>query len=57
MWIAGNIPNRTDVEWLKEGGGIFGDKHPAADRFNAGQKVVSWSSFFGGGAVRRPATC
>ena len=42
MWLAGNIPNRTDVEWLKQGGGIIGDKHPAADRFNAGQKVVYW---------------
>src|SRR5262249_56143482 len=30
MWLAGNIPNRVDVEWLKEGGGIVGHKHPPA---------------------------
>jgi formate dehydrogenase subunit gamma len=51
MWIAGNIPNRTDVEWLKQGGGIIGDKHPAADRFNAGQKVVYWVVVLGGALV------
>src|SRR6185436_10245466 len=27
MWIAGNIPNRGDVEWLKQGGGIVGNEH------------------------------
>jgi formate dehydrogenase subunit gamma len=51
IWIAGNIPNRTDVEWLKQGGGIIGDKHPAADRFNAGQKAVYWIVVLGGGLV------
>src|SRR5215207_10279634 len=28
IWIAGNIPNRVDVEWLKRGGGIVGHDHP-----------------------------
>jgi formate dehydrogenase subunit gamma len=51
MWIAGNIPNRVDVEWLKEGGGIVGDRHPVADRFNAGQKLVYWAVVIGGGIV------
>ena len=51
MWIGGNIPNRVDVEWLKEGGGIVGDKHPAAERFNAGQKLVYWVVVLGGGLV------
>jgi formate dehydrogenase subunit gamma len=51
IWIAGNIPNRVDVEWLKEGGGIVGDKHPAAERFNAGQKVVYWVVVLGGALV------
>jgi formate dehydrogenase subunit gamma len=37
MWIAGNIPNRVDVQWLKRGGGIVGHDHPPAYRFNAGQ--------------------
>jgi formate dehydrogenase subunit gamma len=51
MWIGGNIPNRTDVEWLKEGGGIVGHGHPAARRFNAGQKLIYWIVVLGGGAV------
>jgi formate dehydrogenase subunit gamma len=51
MWIAGNIPNRVDVEWLKGGGGIVGDQHPAAERFNAGQKLVYWVVVLGGGLI------
>src|SRR5262249_34328123 len=51
MWIAGNTPNRGDVEWLKEGGGIVGHKPPPAYRFNAGQKMVYWIVVLGGGAV------
>lgn len=51
MWIAWNVPNRVDVEWLKEGGGIVGHKHPPADRFNAGQKMVYWIQVLGGGAM------
>jgi formate dehydrogenase subunit gamma len=51
MWIAWNIPNRRDVEWLKEGGGIVGHKHPPADRFNAGQKMIYWIVVIGGTAV------
>jgi formate dehydrogenase subunit gamma len=51
MWIAGNIPNRVDVEWLKEGGGIVGSHHPPAKRFNAGQKMIYWIVVIGGTAV------
>ena len=38
-------------EWLREGGGIVGHKHPPADRFNAGQKMIYWIVVLGGGAV------
>jgi formate dehydrogenase subunit gamma len=51
IWLAGNIPDRTDVEWLKEGGGIVGNQHPPAKRFNAGQKMIYWIVVLGGGAV------
>ncbi len=51
MWIAGNIPNRADVEWLKQGGGIVGGKHPPAGHFNAGQKLIYWAVVLGGGAL------
>ena len=48
IWIAGNIPNRVDVEWLKRGGGIVGHDHPPAYRFNAGQKMIYWIVVIGG---------
>lgn len=51
MWIAGNIPDRTDVEWVKRGGGLFGHDHPPAKHFNAGQKMIYWIVVLGGGAV------
>jgi formate dehydrogenase subunit gamma len=51
MWIAWNFPTRVDVEWLREGGGIVGHKHPPASRFNAGQKMIYWIVVLGGGAV------
>jgi formate dehydrogenase subunit gamma len=51
MWIAWNIPSKVDLEWLKEGGGIVGHKHPPANRFNAGQKLIYWIVVLGGGAV------
>ena len=51
MWIAWNLPSKVDLEWLKEGGGIIGDKHPPAERFNAGQKMVYWIVVVGGGLV------
>src|SRR4051812_34788620 len=28
MWLGGNIPNKSDVDWLKRGGGIVGHDHP-----------------------------
>jgi formate dehydrogenase subunit gamma len=51
MWIAGNIPTKVDIEWLKQGGGIVGHRHPPAYRFNAGQKMIYWIVVLGGGAV------
>ncbi len=51
MWIAGNIPNRVDVEWFKRGGGMVGRDHPPAYRFNGGQKAIYWIVVLGGSAV------
>jgi formate dehydrogenase subunit gamma len=51
MWIAGNIPNRVDIEWFKRGGGIVGHDHPPAYRFNGGQKAIYWIVVLGGTAV------
>jgi formate dehydrogenase subunit gamma len=51
MWLRGNIPNRTDIEWIKRGGGIVGHDHPPAYRFNAGQKAVFWMVVLAGAAI------
>ena len=51
MWIAGNIPNRVDVDWLKRGGGMVSQDHPPAYRFNGGQKLIYWIVVLGGGAM------
>jgi formate dehydrogenase subunit gamma len=50
LWVRDNIPNRRDIEWFREGGGLIGNGHPKAGRFNAGQKMVFWLTV-GGGAV------
>jgi formate dehydrogenase subunit gamma len=53
MWIGGNIPNRVDIEWLRQdfGGIATPGKHPPAYRFNAGQKAIYWIVMLGGVAV------
>jgi formate dehydrogenase subunit gamma len=51
MWIAGNIPNKVDFDWMKRGGGIVGHDHPPANRFNAGQKAIYWIVVIGGTTV------
>ncbi|MDB5595081.1 MAG: formate dehydrogenase subunit gamma [Hyphomicrobiales bacterium] len=52
IWVRDNIPEKLDLDWIKAGGGLFSKgKHPAAKRFNAGQKVVFWIVFFGGLAM------
>ena len=51
MWIAWNIPTKVDVNWIKEGGGLVGDRHPPAARFNAGQKMIYWIVVLGGAAA------
>jgi formate dehydrogenase subunit gamma len=51
MWIAGNIPNRVDIEWFKRGGGMVGHDHPPAYRFNGGQKLIYWIVVLGGSAI------
>ena len=49
IWIKDNIPGKVDLEWVKQGGGILPNgKHPAAPRFNAGQKGVFWIVVLGG---------
>lgn len=53
LWIRDNLPERADIEWLKQGGGLLsgGKAHPEAGRFNAGQKLIFWSVVLGGIAL------
>src|SRR3954465_5704771 len=51
MWIAGDIPNKVDIECARRGGGLFGNDHPPAYRFNAGQKMIYWIVVIGGTLV------
>ena len=43
MWVWHNLPDRTDLTWFAQAGGIIGKKHPPAKKFNAGQKLIFWS--------------
>ena len=43
MWIWHNIPDKTDLVWFKQAGGIIGKNHPPAKKFNAGQKIIFWA--------------
>jgi formate dehydrogenase subunit gamma len=51
MWIARNMPTKVDWVWLKEGGGLVGNKHPSAYKFNAGQKMIYWWVVIAGAAI------
>jgi formate dehydrogenase subunit gamma len=51
VWVRDNIPDRTDINWIKHGGGFLGSGHPPARRFNAGQKGIFWSVILGGTAL------
>ncbi len=46
--VKDNIFSRRDIAWLLKLGGIFGGKHVAAGRFNAGEKVWFWIAVLGG---------
>lgn len=51
IWLKDNIPGGVDAEWIRRGGGIIGNDHPPAPRFNAGQKIIYWLVVFGGTAI------
>ena len=51
FWVAHNLPSRTDLKWIAQFGGIVGNKHPPAKKFNAGQKIVFWSVIILGASI------
>jgi len=51
LWVHRNIPDGTDIEWLAKGGGLVGHAHAPSKKFNAGQKLVFWTTVLGGAAI------
>jgi formate dehydrogenase subunit gamma len=51
MWVAHNLPNRTDLVWFAKGGGLIGHGHPPAKKFNGGQKIIFWSVILLGASI------
>jgi formate dehydrogenase subunit gamma len=51
IFIKDNIPDKTDIQWFKQGGGFIKSKHAPARRFNAGEKLVFWGALGAGAAV------
>lgn len=49
-WVRHNIPNKTDLEWFRKGGGM-GAEHASAGRMNGGEKLWFWFIVIAGGAV------
>jgi formate dehydrogenase subunit gamma len=52
-WIRDNIPDRSDWDWIRHGGGLAkgSSYHPESGRFNAGQKGIFWAVVLGGIAM------
>ena len=42
IFIRDNLPKAYDFGWFASAGGMFGGKHVASGRFNAGEKVWFW---------------
>lgn len=58
LWIRDNIPNRTDLVWLTRGGGLLSKhRHPPAERFNAGQKLIFWFVVLAGASTSFSGIC
>ena len=51
IFFKDNLPEKVDVDWVKQGGGFIKNKHAPASRFNLGEKGVYWLSLLAGIAV------
>jgi formate dehydrogenase subunit gamma len=45
-FLRDNLPNKSDIQWLLKGGGLFGEHEVPSHRFNAGEKVIFWGGVF-----------
>jgi len=54
LWVRHNLPNKYDMYWIAEGGGLFSKgTHPPSRKFNAGQKAIFWVVVLGGISISR----
>jgi formate dehydrogenase subunit gamma len=51
LFFKDNLPEKVDIDWVKQGGGFIKNKHAPAGRFNPGEKGVYWFSLLAGIAV------
>ncbi len=51
FWVVHNLPSRTDLAWIRHGGGFFGGEHPPSKKFNLGQKLIFWSVIVFGASI------
>ncbi|MEM6421980.1 MAG: cytochrome b/b6 domain-containing protein, partial [Pseudomonadota bacterium] len=52
LWVGHNFPHKTDIKWMLQAGGLFSKNlHPPARKFNAGQKLIFWSTVLLGGSI------
>jgi formate dehydrogenase subunit gamma len=51
IFFGDNLPERVDIDWLRQGGGFIKGQHAPAGRFNLGEKIVYWLSLAAGVAV------
>src|SRR6202047_652202 len=51
LFFKDNIPEKVDLDWIKQGGGFIKNKHAPAGRFNPGEKLVYWLSLAAGVTV------
>jgi formate dehydrogenase subunit gamma len=47
-WFKDNLPNKQDLAWFRQFGGMIGTQHPSADRMNAGEKAWFWLLMWAG---------
>jgi formate dehydrogenase subunit gamma len=45
-FVKDNLPQRDDLVWLLNGGGMFSNSEIPSHRFNAGEKVLFWVGVF-----------
>jgi formate dehydrogenase subunit gamma len=48
IFFKDNLPEKVDLDWLRQGGGFIKNRHAPASRFNLGEKLVYWLSLIAG---------